>query len=141
MTANIKLTVFFEEPFWVGVFKRWHSDTIYLSRVVFGAEPKDYEVYNFILKNFSNLKFNKPLDINDADKNIDKKINPKRLQKKIKKETKDNGIGTKAQIAMKQQYEDFKLKIKKVSREKKEEEKDKKFKLRQQKKLMKHRGH
>lgn len=141
MTANIKLTVFFEEPFWVGVFKRWDSDTIYLSRVVFGAEPKDYEVYNFILKNFSNLKFNKPLDINDADKNIDKKINPKRLQRKIKKETKDNGIGTKAQIAMKQQYEDFKLKIKKVSREKKEEEKDKKFKLRQQKKLMKHRGH
>ncbi|WP_406541657.1 YjdF family protein [Clostridium ljungdahlii] len=123
------------------MFKRWDSDTIYLSRVVFGAEPKDYEVYDYILKNFNDLKFSKPLDINYSDKSIDKKINPKRLQRKIKKETKDNGIGTKAQIAMKQQYEDFKLKIKKVSREKKEEEKEKKFKLRQQKKLMKHRGH
>ena len=42
---------------------------------------------------------------------------------------------------MKQQYEDLKLKIKKVSRAKKEDEKEKKFKLRQQKKLIKHRGH
>jgi len=139
--TNIKLTVFFEEPFWVGVFQRSYSDTFYLSKVVFGAEPKDYEVYDFVLKNFDNLKFNKPLDINDVNKNIDKKINSKRLQRKIKNETKNKGIGTKAQIAMKQQYEDLKLKIKKVSRAKKEDEKEKKFKLRQQKKLIKHRGH
>ena len=52
-----KLTVFFDDPFWVGLFERVEKDKLSVCRVVFGAEPKDYEVYDFILKNYNPLKF------------------------------------------------------------------------------------
>lgn len=47
-----KLTVFFEEPFWVGVFEKICAGKLSAAKVVFGAEPKDGEVYEFILKKY-----------------------------------------------------------------------------------------
>ena len=37
-----KLTVFFEDPFWVGVFERIDHGRLSVSKVTFGAEPKEY---------------------------------------------------------------------------------------------------
>lgn len=51
------LTVFFDEPFWVGVFERQSKGTLSVCKVTFGAEPKDYEIYDFILKNYYQLRF------------------------------------------------------------------------------------
>lgn len=138
MKTSIELTVFFEDTFWVGVFERVYEGKYEVSRVTFGSEPKDYEVYDFILKNFNDLRFSNSLSSNLLK---DKKINPKRLQRKIKKETKNMRVGTQAQIAIKLQYEEKKIERKKVSKEKKEAEKKMKFKLRQEKKLRKHKGH
>lgn len=78
----IKLTVLFDEPFWIGIFEKQAQDKIQICRVVFGQEPKDYEVYDFILKNYYNLKFSNPIAIDEKPK---KEINPKRMQRKIKK--------------------------------------------------------
>ena len=64
-------------------------------RVVFGAEPKDYEVYDFILKNYKNLKFGSSLDV----KVKKTKSNPKRLQREVRKQSKQVGVGTKSQLA------------------------------------------
>ena len=52
-----KLTVFFEEPFWVGVFERVSGGSLSVCKVTFGAEPKDYEIYEFVLKNYYRLRF------------------------------------------------------------------------------------
>ena len=41
-----KLAVFFEDPFWVGVFERITNGKLFVAKVTFGAEPKDYEVVN-----------------------------------------------------------------------------------------------
>lgn len=49
-TEISKLTVFFEKPFWVGVFERVEGEKLSVSKVTFGAEPKDYEIYAFILE-------------------------------------------------------------------------------------------
>ena len=38
-----RLTVFFEAPFWVGVFERFEGGTLSVCKVTFGAEPKDYD--------------------------------------------------------------------------------------------------
>ena len=38
-----KLTVFFEDPFWAGVFERISEGKLFAYKVTFGAEPKDYE--------------------------------------------------------------------------------------------------
>ena len=47
-----RLTVFFEDPFWVGVFERVNSRKLSVCKVTFGAEPKDYEIRDFILKHY-----------------------------------------------------------------------------------------
>ena len=52
-----RLTVFFEEPFWTGVFERISEGQLSVCKVTFGAEPKDYEIYDFILKNYCRLRF------------------------------------------------------------------------------------
>ncbi|MBU5483362.1 YjdF family protein [Clostridium sp. MSJ-11] len=138
MYASVKLTVFFEEPFWVGVLEKCDYDSICVCRVVFGEEPKDYEIYEFLLKEYRNLKFSSPISTDKIEKD---KINPKRLQRKIKREIKNTGVGTKAQLAMKQQYEVNKTEKRKISREEKEQEKERQYALRQHKKKEKHRGH
>ena len=52
-----KMTVFFEQPFWVGVFERIDNEKLSVCKVTFGAEPKDYEVYDFISREYYHLKF------------------------------------------------------------------------------------
>ena len=52
-----RLTVFFEEPFWVGVLECISDGKLYVCKVTFGAEPKDYEIYDFILKHYFRLRF------------------------------------------------------------------------------------
>lgn len=82
--TNSKLTVFFEEPFWVGVFERIENDKLSVAKVTFGAEPRDYEIEEYILKYYYKLRFS-PAVTNVV---IDKKINPKRMQRDIKKQMK-----------------------------------------------------
>ena len=57
-----KLTVYFEEPFWVGVFERIEDGKLSVSKVTFGAEPKDYEVQEYIQKHYASLKFSPAVD-------------------------------------------------------------------------------
>ena len=131
------LTVYFEEPFWVGVFELTENKKVSVSRVVFGAEPKDYEVYEYFLRNYQGLKFSPA--VKTAVKEISK--NPKRVQREARKQTSATGIGTKSQQAIKLQQEENKLSRKVRSREQKEAEERREFELKQLKKKEKHRGH
>lgn len=131
-----KLTVFFEEPFWVGVFERICGGKLSVCRVVFGGEPRDYEVYEFFLTRYDHLKFSPAVD---AEVKAPPQ-NPKRLQREARKQAQSAGIGTKSQQALKLQQEQGKLRRKTVSREKREAEEQRKFELKQQKKREKHRG-
>ncbi|RGH42138.1 DUF2992 family protein [Ruminococcus sp. AM41-2AC] len=135
--ANGKLTVYFEEPFWVGVFERIEDDKLSVAKVTFGAEPKDYEVQEYIRKYYSSLKFSPAVDT--VVKDI--KRNPKRMQREAKKQMQETGIGTKSQQALKLQQEQNKQERKVRSREKKEADELRMFELKQQKKREKHRGH
>ena len=76
-----KLTVFFEEPFWVGVFERIENGKLSAAEVTFGAEPKEYEVYEFILKHYYDLRFSPAL----ATVVKESRQKPKRMQRDIKK--------------------------------------------------------
>lgn len=131
-----KLTVFFEEPFWVGVFERVLDGSLSVCKVRFGAEPKDYEVYDFILKNYYCLRFS-PAVAADV---IETGRNPKRVQREVRKQIQNTGVGTKSQQALKLQQEQLKTERKVMSREQREAEKERRFALKQQKKKEKHRG-
>ena len=131
-----KLTVCFEEPFWIGVFERIESRKLSAAKVTFGAEPKDYEVYEFVLQHFYDLQFSPVVTavVKEAKKN------PKRIQRDIKKSLEKNGIGTKSQQALKLQQEQNKQERKVKNREQKLAEAERLFELKQQQKKEKHRG-
>ena len=57
-----KLTVFFEEPFWVGLYQRWSGPKLEVAKITFGAEPKDGEVYQFLLEHWKRLSFSPPVE-------------------------------------------------------------------------------
>ena len=80
--VNGKLTVFFEEPFWVGIFERIEDGKLSVAKVTFGAEPKDYEVQEYIQKCYFSLKFSPVVET--VVKDI--KRNPKRMQREAKKQ-------------------------------------------------------
>ena len=132
-----KLTVYFEEPFWVGIFERIEDGKLSVAKVTFGAEPKDYEVQEYVQKYYFSLKFSPAVDT--VVKDI--KRNPKRMQREAKKQMQEIGIGTESQQALKLQQEQNKQERKVRSQEKKEAEKLRMFELKQQKKREKHKGH
>lgn len=68
------------------------------------------------------------------------KKNPKRVLRDVKKQLQNNEIGTKSQQALKLQHE-LKKEYKSNSKHKKQMHAERKFKLKQQKKKAKHRGH
>lgn len=135
--SNGKLTVYFEEPFWIGVFECMEDDRLSVCKVTFGAEPKDYEVQEFILRNYYDLQFSPAVETVVKDS----KRNPKRMQREAKKQMKETGIGTKSQQALKLQQEQNKQERKIRRREQKEAEEKRMFELKQQKKKERHKGH
>lgn len=132
-----KLTVFFEDPFWVGVYERVSEGELETCKVTFGAEPRDSEIYEFFLCNFYKLSFSPPIK---AEAKQIVKISPKKMQREINKLLDLQGIGTKSQQALKLQQEQGKTKRKEKSKAQAEEKKQYKFELRQQKQKEKHRG-
>ncbi len=48
-TSLCTLTVFFEDPFWVGAFERLDERGCSAARVVFGGESSNPEVYTYLL--------------------------------------------------------------------------------------------
>jgi hypothetical protein len=135
--VSLVLTVYFEDPFWVGVFERTDRGKLSAAKVTFGAEPKDSEVYEYVLRNCQEIRFS-PAVATVESKTVH---NPKRLQREAKRQTSAKGIGTRSQQAIKLLQEQNKLERKHQSREQKEAEKERKFELKQLKKSEKHRGH
>ena len=136
--SKAKLTVFFEEPFWIGLYERESDGKYEVCKITFGAEPKDYEVYQFLLDNWRQLRFSPSIEAAAID---ERRRNPKRMQREAQKAIQNTGIGTKAQQALKLQQEQGKLARKVRSKEQREAEAERQFQLRQEKRKEKHRGH
>ena len=124
-TIKCKLTVYFAEPFWVGVFERICDGKLSVAKVTFGAEPKDYDIQEFVLKHYYDLQFSPAVEtIVKKDKK-----NPKRVLRDVKKQLQNNGIGTKSQQALKLQHELKKEEYKSNSKHKKQMDAEQKFKV------------
>ena len=135
--AFLTLTVYFEEPFWVGVFERVSDGKLSACKVTFGAEPKDCEIWAFVLQHYYELKFS-PAVRADARRVPD---NPKRRQREVKKQVQTSGVGTKSQQALQLQREATKTERKQITRAELEAEKRRQFDLKRQKRKERHKGH
>lgn len=139
MLTSVSLTVLFNEPFWIGIFEVQEEKVYKTCKVTFGTEPKEFDVFDLILKNYFKLNFTKREELDKS--NSMQKINPKRLQRIIKKQTQNKGIGTKAQLALQEQFSANKIESKKRNKERKEAEELRKYELRKIKQREKHKGH
>lgn len=135
--VSVKLTVYFEDPFWIGIFERSIDEKLSVCKVIFGAEPKDNEVLELVLNKYSKLKYSPEIQY---EKVFKEKVNPKRVQRDVKKQLNNKGVGTKSQQALKLQQEKNKTIRKIKTKEQKELEKEKMYSLKQQKKREKHKG-
>jgi hypothetical protein len=133
----ITLTIFFEEPFWVGVFERTEGEWLSTSRIVFGSEPTSRQVFQFLLSNYHSIRFSEPVK---GTASLVNRKNPKRVQREIREALQQKGVSTRSQMAIQKERERVKVmrgKEQKVERETIDREK---YRLKQQKKKEKHRG-
>ena len=137
--ATAKLTVLFDPPFWVGLFERQDEGRYEACKVVFGAEPRDAEVYAFLQRDYRTLRFSPSLAAADAE---ERHVSPKRMQRLVKRQlAQAQHIGTKAQQALKLQQEEGKLARRTRSRAEREAEQARKRALHRAKQKEKHKGH
>ncbi len=137
--ASCQCTVLFEEPFWVAVFERHDEAGYAVARTVFGAEPSDVEVAQFILRDYFSLRFSQPLPTAAASGL--QAHNHKRAQREAKKLAGARGTSTKAQAALQQELERNKKIRREQSKEERDAEKQRKFALHLERQKQKKRGH
>lgn len=133
---DISLKVVFEDPFWVGVFERMEKGKLCVAKVTFGAEPKEGEVYEYLLKHYQELTFSPAVKVK-VKTNAE---NPKRKKREAQHATGAQGIGTKSQQAMKLMQEQNKVERKERTKEQREVEALRKYELGREKKKQKHKG-
>lgn len=136
--VTARLTVLFEDPFYVALYERTENGMTQVCRVVFGKEPSDAEVYAYFLENWPRLKFSPPVP---ADLHaLETHKNPKRIQREINRRLTQTGIGTKSQQALKLQQEQAKTQRKQNRKLRLADEAGRRFIQRKEKKKQKHRG-
>ena len=97
-----RLTVWFADPFWVGVYEREAEGRLEVCRHTFGAEPKDGEVWQWLLSAWRGLDFSPAVE---APRRPSGRENPKRARRQARNRPEKTGAGTKAQQALQLQRE------------------------------------
>ena len=122
----------------MGLYEREEEGLYQVCKIPFGAEPKDYEVYAFLQRHWKDLTFSPPLPAGTVPR---ARINPKRLQREIRKQLQTPAIGTKAQQALQLQHAQRVQTRKETARQKRTQAQHRRAALRREKHREKHRGH
>jgi hypothetical protein len=139
--ATIKVTICFEKRFWIGTFERTDKEGYAVAQHIFGAEPSDPEIYDFVITHYQELKFGEPKNVRIQIK----RMNPKRVQREVRREMEKMKKTTKpstfAQDYMREEIEKKKKEMKSISNVAKQDRKEEQFFIKQEKRKEKHRGH
>ena len=134
---SVTVTIFFDGTFFAALAERRNGDALTAAKHVFGPEPSDAEVLEWVLTQFAKLEFSPPIEAGR------KKIaarNPKRRQRQAA-DAVSAGTGTRSQQAL-QLAREQNAALRKAERKARDEaEAARKFLLRQEKRREKHRGH
>ena len=132
------LTVYFEDPFWVGLFERWEGESYCVSKLTFGPEPRDAEVWERVLREFQRLTFSPGI----PSERREEPGNPKRARREARRQMAAvPRTGTKAQRALALQREEGKQARRARTRVEREAAEAERFRQRQEKRREKRRGH
>lgn len=134
--SKASLTVYFEPPFWVGLYRREDGDGYRVCKTIFGREPRDQEIWEWLLASHRKLRFSPPV----AADGRPRPSNPKRLSREARKAVQAAPTGTKAQQALQLQREQQKTQRQRLSRQNREAEEERRYLLRREKRREKRRG-
>ena len=136
ISVSSTLTLFHDGQFWVGVIEHVEDGKLGAARIVFGAEPSDEEILQFVVIRWEKLTFygNEEPDTPKLAKN------PKRRMREAAKALKKPAMSTKAQQALSEQREAMKSDLTSEQRRKLQDAKQAKYALRVEKRKQKHRG-
>ncbi|QDY84803.1 DUF2992 family protein [Paenibacillus polymyxa] len=136
----MKLTVYHDGQYWVGVVEEQDQGKLKAARYIFGTEPKDEQILQFIREEMGELisRLSQEVAIKWSET---KKVNPKRLARQAAYELRRRGVSSNAQEALKLEYEKRKLEKRTYSKQQRESIKARIRELKEKKAKEKHRGH
>ena len=131
-------TVYFEDPFWVGVLESEEGGDFVVARHIFGSEPSNAELLHFMLYRFADLararsRTGEPL----SDRRV---RNPKRAAREARR-AQARPPSTKAQAALSAALENGKSERELIYREDRRAQAERRFELRSEKRKRRHEGH
>jgi len=130
-------TIFFEDPFWIGILEENYNNVKYMGKYIFGAEPSNTDLINFYLYNFVNME---RVEVNEKIMH-NKHYGYKKSITKAKRFQKDIGIKQSSKTLFQKAFEkEMKLKEKEKRQEEIIDEREK-YEKRLDKKREKKKGH
>lgn len=137
ISVSSTLTVYHGGQFWVGLAERIEDGRYGVARIVFGEEPSNEEILQFVISKWAKLEFfgDDPTEMNRPAKN------PKRRAREASKALKQPAMGTKAQQALASQREAMKRESVRARSQRRADEAEARFEQRKLKRKQKHRGH
>ncbi len=135
----MKLTVYFDGQFWVGVIEQQTIRGFSALRHVFGSEPRDEELLHFIHHDLSRRLDALTAAVSWKERDVSRS-NPKRIARLAAQEMRNVPVSTKAQEAIQAQREAQKQARNTQSKAEKEAEAERRFQLSHEKAKKRHRG-
>jgi len=133
------MTVFHDGSYWVAVLEEAWNGRLKAARHLFGKEPSDAEMMDFVLHHMNAL-FARVTRHTDASDAALPRRSPKRLAREAAAELKRQGASTRAQEALKLELEHRKQERRIISRAQREALKERKRELARMKAKARHRG-
>ena len=137
ISVSSTLTVYHDGQFWVGLAEHVEDGTYGVARIVFGTEPSDEEILQFVTSKWAELAF---FGGDHAETSKPAK-NPKRRAREAAKALKRPAVSTKAQQALANQRETMKRESARARSQRRADEAEARFEQRKLKRKQKHRGH
>jgi len=134
-------TVFFEGPFWVGVLESYEDGVLTVARHVFGPEPSNPELVEFMLYRFDSVRRSAaPAPAGGSGRPEPRRPGPRGTGRKAVREM-GRTVSTKSQAALAAARSELKLERRVSSRDRKEAEADRRYELKAEKRRRKRAGH
>jgi hypothetical protein len=136
----MRLTILFDSPYWIGLLEVERDSCLYAARYIFGAEPSDAEVCEFVKRDLLNLQARMTVGV-PIDQHVEQsRPNPKRVQREVRQQIAEQGIPSKAHEAMRLQIEQNKQQFAQVSREERDALREHKREIAREKAKARHKG-
>lgn len=141
VNSSSTLTILHDGQFWIALCEHEEAGRYGARRIVFGPhEPTDELVFAFVCSQWDRLDFRMGVQSADGETGMRAdRINPKRLQRIVRRTVGARGVGTKAQQAIREGYEAHKDECREQGKDARRAEEQRRFELKQQKRKEKRR--